>query len=60
MKIHQTGTCKIKPSDNLRLSQTVDLPTILKICDGVQCLLTVNINVADKLINGSIGTNLFQ
>ena len=50
----ETVICKIKLPNILSLSQTQNLHTILKICVGAQFLLTVNINVADKLINGPI------
>ena len=52
----ETGTYKITLPDNLSLSQTSDLSTILKIRIDARFHLTVNINVADKLINGSIET----
>ena len=52
----ETGTCKIKRPDNMSLPQTANLLSILKYCVGARFLLAVNVNVADKLINGSIGT----
>ena len=52
----ETGTWNIKLPDNLSLSQTANLRIILKTCVGVRFLLTININVVDKLINDSIGT----
>ena len=51
----ETGTCKIKLPDNLKLCQTANLRTILEICVGARFFLTVNINVADKQINGLFG-----
>ena len=50
MKNLEISTYKIKLLDNLSLSQTTNLLAILKICVGAQFLLTVNINVGDKLI----------
>ena len=42
--------------DNIVLSQTANLPTKLKLCVGAWVMLTDNISVSDRLINGSIGT----
>ena len=42
--------------DNICLSQTANLPAKLKLCVGARVMLTDNISVSDRLINGSIGT----
>ena len=52
----ETGTFTINLPSNASLHKTANITTILKICVGAQFLLIVNINVADKLINGFIGT----
>ena len=51
-----TGTYRISIPENISLNQTVNLPSKLKVCVGVRFMLTDNINLANKLINGSIGT----
>ena len=40
----------------LGLSQTANLPAKLKLCVGARVMLTDNISVSGRLINGSIGT----
>ena len=52
----ETGTCLLSTTDNLSLIQTANLPTLLKICIGARVMLTYNIDVSEKLINGSIET----
>ena len=42
--------------DNICLSQTANLPAKFKLCVGAMVMLTDNISVSDRLINGSIGT----
>ena len=37
-------------------SQTANLHAKLKLCVGVRVMLTDNVSVSDRLINGSIGT----
>ena len=52
----ETNTCSIAIPDNISLSQTGNVPAELKLCGGDRVMLTDNINVFDRLINGSIGT----
>ena len=52
----ETNTCSISIPDNIGLSQTANLPAKLKLCVGARVILTDNISVSDRLINGSIGT----
>ena len=52
----ETNTCSISIPDNISLSQTANLPAKLKLCVGARVMLTDNISVSDRLINGSIGT----
>ena len=54
----ETNTCSISIPDNISLNQTANLPSELKLCVGARVLLTVNINVPDRLMNGAIGTVL--
>ena len=51
----ETNTCSISIPDNIGLSQTANLPAKLKLCVGARVMLTDNISVSDRLINGSIG-----
>ena len=46
----ETGTCKIKLPNDLNLSQTAKLPTILKICVSARLFLTFNINYRVKSV----------
>ena len=52
----EINTCSIAIPDNISLSQTSNLPAELKLCVGTRVMLTDNINMFDKLINGSVGT----
>ena len=52
----ETNTCSISIPDNIGLSQTANLPAKLKLCVGARIMLTDNISVSDRLVNGSIGT----
>ena len=52
----ETNTCSISIPDNIGLSQTANIPAKLKLCVGARVMLTDNISVSDRLINGSIGT----
>ena len=52
----ETNTCSISITDNISLSQTANLSAKLKLCVGARVMLTDNISVSDRLINGSIGT----
>ena len=51
----ETNTCSISIPDNIDLSQTANLPAKLKLCVGTRVMLTDNISVSDRLINGSVG-----
>ena len=51
----ETKTCSISIPDNIGLSQTVNLPAKFKLCVRARVLLTDNISVSNRLINGSIG-----
>ena len=42
--------------DDIGLSQTANLLAKLKLCVGARVMLTDNISVSGRLINGSIGT----
>ena len=52
----ETNTCAISIPDNIGLSQTANLPAKSKLCVGATVMLTDNISVSDRLINGLIGT----
>ena len=52
----ETSTCSISIPDNICLSQTANLPAKLKLCVGARVMLTDNVSVSDRLINGSLGT----
>ena len=52
----ETNTCPISLPDNIGLSQTANLPEKLKLCVGARVMLTDNISVSERLINGSVGT----
>ena len=53
----ETNTCSISIPDNIGLSQTANPHTTLKLCVvGARVMLTDNISVSDRLLNGSIGT----
>ena len=52
----ETNTCSIAIPDNISLSQAGILRAELKLCVGAGIILTDNIIVFDRLINGSIGT----
>ena len=52
----EINTCSISIPDNIGLSQTAKLPAKLELCVGARIMLTDNISVPDRLINGSIGT----
>ena len=52
----ETNTCSISIPDNIGLSQTANLPSKLKLYVGARVMLTDNICVSGRLINGSIST----
>ena len=52
----QTGICPISIDKTRSLSDTGNLPGELKVCKGARFMLTINVDVSDRLINGSIGT----
>ena len=52
----ETNTCSISIPDNIGLSQIASLPAKLKLCVGARVMLTDNVSVSDRLINGSLGT----
>ena len=51
----ETNTCSISIPDNIGLFQTVNLPAKFKLCVHARLLLTDNISISNRLINGSIG-----
>ena len=51
-----TDMGSISIPDNIGLSQTANLPAKLKLCVGARVMLTDNVSVSDRLINGSLGT----
>ena len=51
-----TNTCSISIPDNIGLSETTNLPAKLKLCVVARVMLTDNVSVSDRLINGSLGT----
>ena len=51
----ETSTCYISIPNNIGLAKTATLPAKLKLCVDARVMLTDNINVFDRLINGSIG-----
>ena len=52
----ETNTCSISTPDNIGLSQTANLYAKLKLYVDARVMLTDNISVSDRLINGSLGT----
>ena len=51
-----TQTCDLVKVDmSLNISDTGNLPGLLKLCIGARVLLTVNLNVSDGLSNGALG-----
>jgi hypothetical protein len=52
----ETGVCEIDIPDSLSLCFTAGLPSEVQVCVGARFMLTINLKVEDKLINGSIGT----
>ena len=52
----ETNTCSISIFDNIGSSQTANRPAKLKLCVVARVILTDNVSVSDRLINGSIGT----
>ena len=42
--------------EDLPISYTGNLKKRLRICEGAKILLTVNLDIDDKLINGTLGT----
>ena len=49
----QTGTGLVLVNPDILLSSTRNLITKLKLCDGAKVMITDNINVTDRLVNGS-------
>ena len=58
-KDRETGRCSISIPDNASLSDTENLPKILKVAVGARVTLTANVSLPDKLINGSVGSVKF-
>ena len=52
----ETNTCSISITDNIGLSKTANLPAKLKLCVGARVMLTDNISISVRLIEGSSGT----
>jgi len=52
----KTGSCKVTVKEDTAISSTGNLPGRLKICVGAKVMLTLNVDIEDKLINGSLGT----
>ena len=52
----ETNTCSISLSDNIGPSQTANRPAKLKLGVVARVILTDNVSVSDRLMNGSIGT----
>ena len=52
----ETNLHKITISKDAPISETGNLPYSLKLCEGSRVMLTKNMDVSDRLINGSIGT----
>ena len=52
----ETGVCDINVPESTSIYRTANLPYEVVLCVGARFMLTVNLNVDDKLINGSIGT----
>ena len=52
----EKNTCSISIPDNIGLSQTANLPAKLKLCVIARVMLTDNVSVSGRLINGPIGT----
>ena len=52
----ETNTCSISIPANIGLAQTVNLPRTLKACVVARVILTDNVSISDRLMNGSIST----
>ena len=52
----RTGAFEVITLDDDCISNTGNLPKQLKICVGTRVMLTDNMDIGDRLINGSIGT----
>ena len=52
----ESGTYNIAIPENINISQTGNLVNRLKVCKNARVMLTDNVNIPEKLINGSIGT----
>ena len=51
-----TNLHAINIRQDVPISETGNLPYCLQICEGSRVMLTVNLDIGDHLINGSIGT----
>ena len=52
----ETGQLENAIDPDTVMSKTGNLPTLLKLCKGALIMITTNIDVADGLVNGSMGT----
>ena len=48
----KTGTCSVLVNETVSLSNTANLPGALKIGGGARVMLTNNLDISDRLING--------
>ena len=51
-----TGRYKLDVPEDIAINKTAGLPKILSLCVGARVMVTANIDISDKLINGSMGT----
>ena len=51
-----TGKINIPNFENLKHNETAGLPKSLTVCIGAKVMLTRNLDIEDKLVNGSMGT----
>lgn len=52
----KTGTYNVNIPANAAISTTASLTKLFKICIGARVMLTNNLDIEDRLINGSMGT----
>ena len=55
-----TGVHKINIDDNLPISYTENLAQHLKFCVGAKVMLTINMDIGERLINVSVGTAMYM
>ena len=56
----KTGTCSVLVNETISLSNTANLPTALKTGVGAKDMLTNNLDIFDRSINGAMGKVLYM